>query len=536
MNVTVQPATTQPDPADTDEGRYGRLARRFAPDVAAVGLALIGGGLVVTALEHVAGFDNGSPAFLLAVVAVAVARGTGPAIATAIGAFLAYDFFFTAPHLTFTISDPAEWLNVLLLLVVGIVVGRLAGRERDRAVSATAGEREARALFKVSFSLANQRDTAQALAPIVLMLRDEIRMTRVWVLVGDAVAADTGAPGAALTPPSSAAVHASLRRRPGDDPAEWVRVHAPNRIVRTGSVPSEATYKVAITAGGRTLGSLWAGRMRSVGDPDAGETRVMAAAADQIGASLERDRLLRDATSAEISRRSDALKSALLDAVSHDLRTPLASIRAAAGTLMDPDVDWPVEQRREIAASVDREADWLNRLVTNLLDMSRIDAGELTPNLATFELRDLVDDVVRRTMAERAVSVEIPVDLPLVEVDEVFLVQILANILDNAAKYAGADAPISMTATVDDGRVRLAIEDGGPGVPADALPRLFEKFYRVPRRGEGSRRGTGIGLSVVRGLAEAMGATVVARPSAFGGLAVDLWLPTVARNVQTQAS
>ena len=133
VSVNVRPATTQPDPVDAEEGRAARLIRRFAPDVVAVGLALVGGGLVVAALEQVAGFDNGSSAFLLAVVAVAVARGTGPAVVTAIGAFLVYDFFFTAPHLTFTVSDPAEWLNVLLLLVVGVVVGRLAGRERDRA-------------------------------------------------------------------------------------------------------------------------------------------------------------------------------------------------------------------------------------------------------------------------------------------------------------------------------------------------------------------------------------------------------------------
>ena len=257
---------------------------------------------------------------------------------------------------------------------------------------------------------------------------------------------------------------------------------------------------------------------------------MIAAAADQIGGSLERDRLRREATTAEISRRSEAIKSALLDSVSHDLRTPLASVRAAAGMLMDPDVEWPADKRREIAGSIDREAEWLNRLVTNLLDMSRVEAGELRPNLAVFALSDLVAQALARTdVASKGhpVTVDVPEDLPPVLVDEVFMGQILSNTLDNAAKYGGPGAPIRIAAAVaPNGRVTVTIEDGGPGVPAESLPRLFEKFYRVPRKGEGSRRGTGIGLAVVRGLIEAMGGTVVARPSALGGLAVDFDVPS----------
>jgi two-component system sensor histidine kinase KdpD len=272
-----------------------------------------------------------------------------------------------------------------------------------------------------------------------------------------------------------------------------------------------------------------------LGDPDPGETRVLAAAADQLGGSLERDRLTRDATSAEVSRRSEALKSALLDSVSHDLRTPLASIRAAAGTLMDPAIDWPPDQRRDIAASIDREAEWLNRLVTNLLDMSRVEAGELRPSLVVLAVSDVVSEAVRRaaaTLGDRTVDVRVDPDLPPILVDEVFIGQVLNNTLDNAAKYAGPGAPIRISACeTGEGRVRITVEDGGPGVPPDAMPRLFEKFYRVPRKGEGSRRGTGIGLAVVLGLVESMDGRVTARPSELGGLALDITLPSVALEV-----
>jgi two-component system sensor histidine kinase KdpD len=303
-------------------------------------------------------------------------------------------------------------------------------------------------------------------------------------------------------------------------------VHAPSGVQAPGKDRDEVAYRVVIGTGDRKFGSLWGRRPRALGEPAPGETRVLAAAADQLGGSLERDRLARDATAAEVSRRSDALKSALLDSVSHDLRTPLASIRAAAGTLMDPEVEWPADQRRSIAASIDREAEWLNRLVTNLLDMSRIEAGELKPNLGVFDLSDIVDRVVTRAWPAGAIerlTVDVPADLPPVLVDEVYIGQVLANSLDNAVKYAGPAAHVAVTARrLGTDLVRVTVEDGGPGVPDEALPRLFEKFYRVPRKGEGSRRGTGIGLSVVRGLVEAMGGQVTARRSALGGLAIDV--------------
>jgi two-component system, OmpR family, sensor histidine kinase KdpD len=529
--MNVPPTSGGPDGQERSVVRALRrlagVVRRFWPDVALSIATLTAGSIVVALLEQVAAFDNGSSAFLLAVVVVAVARGTGPAIATAIGAFLAYDFFFIEPRLTLTVRDPAEWLNLLLLLVVGIVVGRLAGQERDRAIAAIEGEREASAMFNISFKLATERDTAAALGPIASIVQSETRASRIWLVVAEALAADTAT--GVSSPPITPVVHVVLRRRPGDEPAEWVRVHVPGRAGKAGQTPAESAYRVAISAGDQTYGSIWMTRPRGLGDPDPGETRVIAAAADQIGGAIERARLQRDATSAEVARRSEALKSALLDSVSHDLRTPLASIRAAAGTLMDPDVEWPAERRREIATSIDREADWLNRLVTNLLDMSRVEAGELRPNLAAFALSDLVAEALTRTTiaaSGRTVTVDLPEDLPPILADEVLLGQVLVNTLDNAAKYAGPDAPVRIVArTTPERRILVTIEDGGAGVPPEAIPRLFEKFYRVPRKGEGSRRGTGIGLAVVRGLIEAMSGHVVARPSSLGGLAIEFDLP-----------
>ncbi len=512
--------------------RSRRLMSRVAPVLTrwasvALGcvLALGAATALVALLEYGLYVPDASAVYLLAVVVVAVFFGVAPAVVTAVAGFLLHDFLFIEPRYTMVVNDPREVVTLLLLLVVGLVVGRLAGESRDRAVAAEERERQALTMFNVSFTLASERDTATALPAIAALLRVEVRASRVWIVVGEGVAADTAAPAQVPTNP---VVHTVLRRRPGDEPADWVRVHAPTRAPKSVQDPAEQAYQVVVTAGGRTYGALWASRPRAFGPPDTGETRVLAAAADQIGGSLQRDRLQRDATSAEVSRRSEALKSALLDSVSHDLRTPLASIRAAAGTLMDPDVEWPAEQRREFAASIDLEAEWLNRLVTNLLDMSRVEAGELRPSLAILALPDIVGEAVRRSatsLSGHPLEVRISPDLPPVLVDEVFLGQVLANTLDNAAKYGGAGVPIRVSADAVDDRVRVVIEDGGPGVPPESLPRLFEKFYRVPRKGEGSRRGTGIGLAVVLGLVEAMGGRVKARASELGGLAIELDVP-----------
>jgi two-component system sensor histidine kinase KdpD len=286
---------------------------------------------------------------------------------------------------------------------------------------------------------------------------------------------------------------------------------------------------VRVEADGEIVGSIWATRAREAGEPNREETRLLALAADQIGLAVRRDRLAREATEAEIARRSDTLKSALIDSVSHDLRTPLAAIRATAGSLDDPVIDWTSDERRQAARSIDAEAERLDRLVRNFLDLGRIEAGELRPDIEVHELRALVEPAVARARASAGahdLEIAIPDDLPLVAVDAVFVDAIVTNLLDNAARHA-AGSPVAIRAQDGGaGRVDLVVEDGGPGVPDEALVHLFDRFYRVRRQGEGARRGLGIGLSIVSGLAHAMGGEVRATRSALGGLSIHVTLPT----------
>jgi two-component system sensor histidine kinase KdpD len=498
---------------------------------------LAGASLAIAILQDGLGVPNPSAVYILAVVAVAVVSGTRGAAIASVAAFLLYNFLFVEPRYTFTVANLGELLNLFLLLVVGFVVGQLAARQRARAEDAIARENEARALFQISRVLATRASTPEVLPTIATIVRDETGMTRVWIALGADAAAERATADTGDTegrPPTDR--HNVLQRMPGDVPARWNRVHQPSQQ-RARQATDVEVYRVRIDAAGESYGSIWAIRPRATPVPNRTQTRLLAAAADQIGQTLRQDRLAAEARAAEIARQSDMLKSALLQSVSHDLRTPLATIRAAAGTLR-PGVGLSEADQSESAEAIDREVEYLDRLVTNLLDLSRIEAGALRAELDVYELEDLVERTLQRVAPRLAPRpVEVTLTSPPVNVDPVFLDEALTNALENAAKYTPPDAPIRITATAPDrdGLVRLTVEDGGPGVPDDALPRLFDKFYRVPGGRGGSRSGTGIGLAVARGLIEAMGGRIAARRSELGGLAVDVDLP-VAVMVEAPAS
>ncbi|HTK46328.1 MAG TPA: DUF4118 domain-containing protein [Patescibacteria group bacterium] len=473
---------------------------------------------------------NASPVYLLAVVTTALLSGTIGALLAAISGILIYDYLFTHPFQTFAISDPAEWLNLILLLFVGVVVGQLTALERARAVTAEAREREARELFLVSRALATRSSTTAVLTEIAGVVRREAGLRAVWFALGPDEASERIVATAGEGRPATAAgsLQWQLRRMPGDEPAVWIRTHhrstgRPRDVAERGETE---TYRVRIEAGGRSLGTIWAARDRRRGNPDRSATRLLAAAADQVGQALAQDQLAAEAGAAEIARQSDALKSALLQSVSHDLRTPLATIKTAAGTLR-PDSDLDDEGRAASAAAIEREVERLDRLVSNLLDLGRIEAGELRADLDVFELDDLAGRTVGR-MAPRLAGHDLRVEVgPLpVLVDPVFLDEALTNVLDNALKFTGAKSTIGIGAhALDSDWIRLVVEDDGPGVVDGSFDALFERFHRRPAADGRLRPGTGIGLAVVRGLVEAMGGRVRARASSLGGLAVEMDLP-----------
>ena len=494
--------------------------------LALAALSLAASTAVIALLRAAIGITYPAPVYLLAVLAVGMRHGTTPAIGTSIAGFLLYDFLFVQPLYTFTINSPDEWLNLLLLLAVAVVIGRLTAHLADQVKEAADRAREAEALHAVTGILAATRTVAEAAPAIVSRIETITGMDRVWVALGSTpadehVLADTDR----SDPLPAHGWQIVLQRSEGQ--LRWVRVHVGPGGQRRGA--AEALYRIRVEVAGETLGSLWAERGRERPEPDRAETRILSAAADQLGQAVVRDRLTAEATTAEVARESEALKTALLDSVSHDLRTPLATIRATAGSMLDREVKWSAEEQRQAFESIDAEAERMGRLVRNLLDLSRIEGGALKPDLEARDLADLVRAAVARLApAGKTVTVEIDPGLPPVNVDEVYLNQILANLLENAVRYGGRAIRVRAWAAASGREVALRVEDDGEGVPEGSLPRLFDKFYQVPRNaGPASRRGMGIGLTVVAGLAGAMGGSVSAARSEMGGLAVTVELPAV---------
>jgi two-component system, OmpR family, sensor histidine kinase KdpD len=501
-----------------------------------------GGGIVaalalstatIALLHGVFGVPYPAPVYLLAVLAVGIAFGTLPAVVTSFAAFVLYDFLFVQPLYTFTIADPLEWLDLLVFLAVAIAIGRLAALLAARATEAIERAREAEALFEISRVLATGGSLDSAAPQVLARLVAATSMDRIWLTLGPApgderVVADSDP---AAPRPSGVWRVVLERAAPGSVP-RWVRTHLADRR-GPAREPTTVLYRVPMEVAGEALGSLWSTRGRDRADPDRAETRILSAAADQLGQVVRRDRLAAESTAAEIARQSDRLKTALLDSVSHDLRTPLATIRASAGSLLDPEIEWSADEQRAALRSIDGEAERMNRLVRNLLDLSRIEGGALHPDLEPHDLDEIVAGTVGRLglTSAKSIVVRLAPDLPPVQVDDLYLDEILSNLVENAIRHGGGTIVVRAAAHPDAHDVELVVEDDGPGVPDTALPHLFDKFFRVDRAGGSARRGMGVGLTVVQGLARAMGGDVTARRSELGGLAVTVRLPAATDEV-----
>jgi two-component system, OmpR family, sensor histidine kinase KdpD len=307
-----------------------------------------------------------------------------------------------------------------------------------------------------------------------------------------------------------------------------VRLVPPTRRVSTSPVLLRDRVRlVPVRADDRRVGALLL--VVAAGSPRFDQTadRLLSAVAGQLGLAIERSRLRQDANQAEILRRTDELRRALLNAVSHDLRTPLASIMASAGSLQQEDVVWTQEERQDFAQAIVDQAQRLNRIVGNLLDLSRIEGGSLRPDKGWYDVGALVDEVLGRLRpqtAHHSIVTHIPDDLPAVSLDYVEIDQVLSNLIENATRYAPAGTEIQVGVQRANGEVRVAVEDHGPGVPPSAMQHLFDPFYRVAS-GTPRPAGLGLGLAVAKGLVEAHGGRVWVENRAGGGARFTFSLP-----------
>ncbi len=477
---------------------------------------------------------NISMLYLLAVMATAVAFGRGPAIFASVLAFLVFDWFFVAPIHQLTVSDPEEWVSLLFFLLTATVTGQLAAGQRQRAREAQQREREAVVLYDV-VRLLGGNEVDQALDAVAERVRGELQITglviELWQPNGGTRRFQAGNVPAAVSAygNSSAAgriLQSGAAAGAGDHATtgRWVRIVRPTRAV---GAPDDV-HLVPIKVDDRRFGALL------LVDPDglfdSTDDRLVSLAAAQIGIAVDRARLRQEATEAEILRRTDALRRALLNAVSHDLRTPLATIMASASSLRQNDVVWTEDERQSFAQAIEQEAERLNRLVGNLLDLSRIEAGSLRPQKSWQDLEALIEDTLARlrsVTAHHHLHVDLPEDLPPVWIDPVEIGQVIYNLIENATKYAPPDTEILVEVRRSSGALAIAVSDRGPGIPAQSIPHLFDPFYRV-MDGRPRPQGLGLGLAIVRGLVEAHGGRVWVENRPGGGAQFTFTLPFTA--------
>jgi two-component system sensor histidine kinase KdpD len=410
--------------------------------------------------------------YVFAVLPVAVVWGVPLATLVSVASMLAFNWFFLPPTHTFTLSNSENWFALAVYLVTAVVVSALAARARRRAAAAEQREHESTLLAELATELLRGRDVDEEL--------DEIASRAAAVLGVERSQIELGAP---RRPPVRMSPH----------PLE-----VDERSVGTIYMPEGADANVSA------------------------RQRFLPALAALLAVAVDRYRLEREALEAEALRRSDLVKTALLRAVSHDLRTPLTGIRTAIGALRSRALTLSDGDREELLETIDVETDRLARIVGDLLDLSRLEAGSAAPEQEVWRL----DDLVRQTVDRHGMHgrVEVAGEAPLVNVDATQIERVLANLLENALKFSPLDVPVHVRITATRKEAIVRVVDHGPGLAEEELERVFEPFYRRP--GD-SRSGAGLGLAIARGFAEANGGRVWAESRPGQGATFALALPVV---------
>lgn len=452
--------------------------------------------------------------YLLIVVIAAIRLGRGPSILTAVLSVVAFDFFFVPPRLTFVVADAQYLLTFAGLLVVGIVISTLTSRVREQARQAQRREAQTAASYDLSRELAAAGDLAAILQAVAAHVGQTFARQVIILLPED----ETLRPY--IPSPDFTLDEEELAV------AMWAFHHGQPAGRGTETLPAaDARYLPLKTAKG-VVGVLGV-KPAIAGDSLTQEQRrLMEAFANQIALAVERAQLAEQARQAQLLQEAEKLQAALLNSVSHDLRTPLASITGSLSSLREDNAVLDQAVRDDLIETAWEEADRLNRLVGNLLDMTRLEAGALRLKREPSDIQDLVGVALARMgerLSGRQVHIEVPPDLPLVPLDFVLLVQVLVNLLDNAVKYSPAGTPVGITARQVESEVEISVLDAGPGIPPAELERVFDKFYRIQQPDRAG--GTGLGLSISKGIVEAHGGRIWARNRAGGGLVMTVTLP-----------
>lgn len=482
--------------------------------------------LVAAPLSRYLAPTNVVMVFLAGVVATALTLGRGPTMLASLAGVAVFDYFFVPPYGTFVVDDAEYLFTFVAMLATGLIVSELTTRVRAQTDASRRRERRTAALLALSRELSvvsTREEVAQVARRIIHAALD----VDVWIIApttdGSLASADPAHDAA--PPPKDEGV------------VKWVFDHRRSAGHGTDTLPGgEGTYLPLLATGG-IVGVLGArpqvGDTRNETSPlDTTQMQLLEAFAGQVAGALERCALVVQAERVRLQMETERLRNSLLSTVSHDLRTPMATITGAAGLLVDGGDRIGDVARLELARSIRDEADRLNRLVANLLDLTRLEAGAIKLDLQLQPIDDVIGVVLRRMERElvnHPIEVHVPDDLPPVAIDALLIQQVLVNLLDNAAKFSPPDAPIELSVAMEGSVPVVSVADHGPGLVPGTEWKVFEKFFRAEGQ---SQTGSGIGLAICRGIVELHGGTIVAENRAGGGAVFRFTLPPAA-GIQT---
>ncbi|HSE97575.1 MAG TPA: ATP-binding protein, partial [Blastocatellia bacterium] len=430
--------------------------------------------------------------FLLVVLAVASAYGLGPGILGSVAGMLCFNFFFLPPFRTFTIHDPQNWVALFAFLITAVMASQLSAKARARARDAEKRREEVWRLYELSRAIIATPDSETAMSSTARQVVEVFGFDYCAVFASDiagelqrvALASDIS-----FTPDQS---ELASSYRDGEV-----------RMKDSGEGGVKATY-APLKVGVRSIGVM-------VLVPSTIDRATVEAVAGLVALAIERARFLKELSYTTALKQSDELKSALLASVSHDLRTPLTSIRAAVDSLLQEEIEWDKSALREFHIIISEEVERLARLVQNLLEMARIEAGELNPFTewgSVSEIFSSVLELAAPAIRNHDIKVDLDEDMPLVKLDPRLIAEALTNLVENAAKYSPPNTAILMKGRVNKNKLIISVKDQGEGIAPDEQERIFNKFYRSPRRDRQYKEGTGMGLAIARGIIQAHGGRI----------------------------
>jgi len=456
-------------------------------------------------------------AFLLGVVYVAARFGRGPSIYASIAAVLLFNFLFTQPHYTFTVTDTKYIFTFVVMFSIGVMISTLTSRIKEQAELSRRRERHTEALYRLSRRLAGTLGSHQLVAAAEEQLAE--------IFGGEVVI---------FLPDDHQTLRPALRRGQGfaESPTEvaaalWVYERGRLAGAGTDTLPNAQALYLPLVGPEGTVGVLAIHRSQAERLSTPEQRQLLETFASQIALALERDRLAEEAQRVLAQAQAENLRSVLLSSVSHDLRTPLAAIAGASSSLLTA-TSMDDQTRRELLQMVYEEAERLSRLVENLLYMTRVESGHMTVHKQWQSLEEVVGTALARLSRQliaHPVHVEIASDVPLLPFDGLLLEQVLMNLLDNAAKYAPEGTPIDLHAWIDEDEALVQVADRGPGLTAEELEHVFEKFYRGAHTTATGSRGAGLGLAICSAIIQAHGGRIWAENRPGGGACFWFSLP-----------